>query len=106
MKDYGKYSKVCPECEGQMSPYATRCIGCHRLATNPAYIKNDDKFKQRLHEKVREIAIERGVSLEFLGLSDYGSKHYVEIHQNEWMDVKQISRLPSSKGLALSASCR
>ena len=83
MKDYGKYSKECPDCEGLMSRYAARCIDCFRRTTNPAHLRNDDKFKQRLREKVREIAIERGVSLEFLGLSDYGSKHYVKIHQNE-----------------------
>ena len=71
MKDYGKYSRECPECEGQMSPYATKCMDCHRLTTNPAHIKNDEKFKQLLREKISEIAIERGVSLESIGLSDY-----------------------------------
>lgn len=67
MNDYGKHSKKCPDCECLMSPYAARCIDCYRRSTNPSYDRHDDKFRQRLREKVREITIERGASLEFIG---------------------------------------
>tara|TARA_B100001013_G_C24581975_1_gene431011 strand:+ start:545 stop:757 length:213 start_codon:yes stop_codon:yes gene_type:complete len=58
-------SDICPDCKGKKSWVANRCQKCYQILghtiTGRPGLKNGESLRERLKEKIKELADEQGI---------------------------------------------